>query len=258
MQLLSRHVLAEALAVVATIVVVTGLHYLVQRRFPGDKLRMHNDVAGYLFAAISVIYAVVLGFVVIIVWGKYDTAVTDSKAEIAAVADAYRSVDALPVAIRTRERIHLHAYLDQVKDVEFPAMALGQQPSNISPILETIAGDIERFNPTTPRGQNGQLVAMGFVQKIFDTRRLRLEEDGPNVPALLWFALVAGAMSMIGITFLFGVENQRAQLMMTAVLSGLIAVLFVVVYDFDMPYSHGIGISAHGWEALHQRLPYIR
>lgn len=258
MQLVWGRALVEALAVIAAIAIATSIHYLIQRRFPGERLRKHNDVAGFMFSAVSIIYAVVLGFVVIIVWGKYDSAVTDSNSEIAAVADAYRSVDALPVDIRTRVRVQLHAYIDQVMNSEAPAMAQGRQPENVSPILERIAGDLERFDPTTRRGENGQLLAMRFVQQIFDTRRLRVEEDGPNVPGVLWFALVAGAIAMLGFIFLFGVENSRAQLTMTAVLSGLIAVLFVVVYDFDRAYSHGIGISARGWQALHDRLPYIR
>jgi hypothetical protein len=258
MQLVWGRALVEALAVIAVMAVATSIHYFIQRRFPGDRLRKHNDVAGFMFSAVSVIYAVVLGFVVIIVWGKYDAAVTDSNSEIAAVADAYRSVDALPVGIRTRVRVQLHAYIDQVMNTEFPAMTQGRRPGNVSPILERIAGDLERFNPTTRRGQNEQLLAMRFVQQIFDKRRLRVDEDGPNIPSVLWFALVAGAIAMLGFIFLFGVENARAQLTMTAVLSGLIAVLFVVVYHFDRPYSHGIGISPHGWQALHQRLPYIQ
>ena len=82
--------------VVAAALVAAGIHWNVQRAFSYSHLITHNDVAGFLFSAICVIYAVVLGFVVIIVWEKYDTAVANTDAEVAAVADLYHSVAGYP------------------------------------------------------------------------------------------------------------------------------------------------------------------
>ena len=39
-----------------------------------DALARHNDVAGFIYAALGVIYAVLLALVVIAVWGEYDAA----------------------------------------------------------------------------------------------------------------------------------------------------------------------------------------
>ncbi|HEY5258258.1 MAG TPA: DUF4239 domain-containing protein [Candidatus Baltobacteraceae bacterium] len=248
----------ELLVIVLIAASATVLHRVIQIRFPHDRLRTQNDVAGFLFSAVGVIYAVVLGFVVIIVWGKYDAAVANSNSEIAAVADLYRSIAPFPVAQRDNIRMHVHEYIDEIINDDYPLMAAGGHPANVSRTLEGIAGDVEMFSPTTRRDQNAQAAALIYLQRIFDTRRLRLEENRHNVPGILWFALIAGAAAILGFAYLFGVENSRSQLVMTAVLATLIAILFVVVYDFDVPFSHGIGISSDPWTALHARLYYIR
>jgi lipopolysaccharide export LptBFGC system permease protein LptF len=80
----------------------------------------------------------------------------------------------------------------------------------------------------------------------------------PAVPAILWFALVSGALAMIAFCFIFGVENRPAQLMMTAILVGLIGILFVVIDEFSTPFSGSVRISADGWVYLAERMPEIR
>ena len=73
-------------------------------------LRRHNDVAGYLFSAVGVLYAVVLGFVVVVVWQKYDGAVSNVENEVDAVGNLYHVVDAFPApAPRSRIRGGLRA-----------------------------------------------------------------------------------------------------------------------------------------------------
>ena len=47
---------------------------LVQRLVPTATRQQHNDVAGFIYAALGVIYAVLLALVVIAVWEEYQAA----------------------------------------------------------------------------------------------------------------------------------------------------------------------------------------
>ena len=94
-------------------------------------------------------------------------------------------------------------------------------------------------------------------QRLFDARRARLVATVPAVPAVLWFALVAGALAMVAFCYIFGVENRPAQLVMTAILVGLIGILFVVIEEFSTPFAGSVRISPDGWLYLQQRLPHI-
>ncbi len=49
---------------------------LLTRRWVGaETLKSNNEVAGFIYAVIGVVYAVLLGFSAIIVWEQYDKAI---------------------------------------------------------------------------------------------------------------------------------------------------------------------------------------
>jgi hypothetical protein len=56
-----------------TFVAVAGA-LLVRRWAPVEVLERHNEVAGFIYSVIGVMYAVLLGFTAIIVWERYDQA----------------------------------------------------------------------------------------------------------------------------------------------------------------------------------------
>lgn len=234
-----------------------GLHFLFRRRTSVESLRKSNDVAGFLFSAIGTIFAVVLGFLVIIVWEKFDAAVNNAQLEVAAVSDLYRDVVSFPPAERLTIRRELHEYMDTVVDIEWPAMQAGKSPTAGVRVLELIAYHVDTFAPTSMLQQTGQSKAIDQVQRLLDARRLRIHQNEPSVPKILWFALIVGAASLIGFAFLFGVENQASQLIMTGVLAAVIGLLFVVIYEFDSPFSGAVGVPLDGWGALHARLTQI-
>lgn len=248
------------LAIVAMVVAaVVVLHALLQRRLRTEVFRRHNDVTGYLFSAVGILYAVLLGFVVVVVWQKYDTTTDNVQDEANAAADLYHVVDGLPAATRDAVRRDLERYARLVVGVEWPVMAgSGDVADTGANILDDASYRIDSVEPGTTRASNAQQAAMGDVVRVMDARRQRLIHAAPAVPWLLWFALVAGAVAMVAFCFIFGVDNRPAQLLMTAILVGLIGILFVVIYEFATPFSGSVIISSDGWTMFAQRIPLIR
>jgi Protein of unknown function (DUF4239) len=251
--------LLELLFIGTAVLCSVALHALLQRRLHTEVLRRHNDVAGYLFSAVGVLYAVVLGFVVVVVWQKYDSTVSNVEAEVSATGDLYHAVAAFPVALRTQVRSDLRAYVQNVINIEWPAMEAGRDlPLSGATLLEDAAYRIDTFASTSFQQLAAQQAAMSDMQRLFDARRQRLIQTVPAVPSVLWFALVVGALAMVAFCYIFGVENRPAQLVMTAILVGLIGILFVVIGEFSGPFSGSVSISSDGWQYLAQRLQYIR
>ena len=64
---------AVAMVLVTLIVVALSLAglALVRRTVPASRLEANTDVAGYVYAVVGVIYAVILAFIVIAVWEDY-------------------------------------------------------------------------------------------------------------------------------------------------------------------------------------------
>lgn len=249
--------MGEIFIVFAVIVVAVLAHAYFQHRFKPDVLRRHNDVAGFLFSAVGVIYAVVLGFIVVVVWEKYDATVANVENEVAAVSDLYRSVGAYPNPLRAHIRDELSKYVDQMIQAEWPLMSRDVDVNPDVVILEQAAHQVDTYVPKTAAQSNAQQAATAQIVRLFDARRERLIHSAPSVPGVLWFALLAGALSMMAFAFLFGSENRPAQLVMTAILAGLIAILFIVIQEFDGPFSGSVSISDDGWIALQQHLNQI-
>jgi phosphotransferase system glucose/maltose/N-acetylglucosamine-specific IIC component len=250
---------AEMLIVAGVVACFVGLHAFLQRRLPTEMLRRHNDVAGYLFSAVGILYAVVLGFVVVVVWQKYDNAVSNVEAEVDAAGDLYHVVDGYPPALRAAIRTEIYKYAQIVARVEWPAMQRNQDvPETGANVFEDVSNLVDGFSPRNLKEFAAQQAAITDEQRLFDARRTRLIQTVPAVPPVLWFALVSGALAMVAFCYIFGVENRPAQLVMTAILVALIGILFVVIEDFSTPFSGSVRISADGWGYLQQRLPYVR
>ncbi|MBV8725502.1 MAG: DUF4239 domain-containing protein [Candidatus Eremiobacteraeota bacterium] len=251
--------LLEVFFIFLAVAFCVALHFVLQQRLRSDVLRRHNDVAGYLFSAVGVLYAVVLGFVVVVVWQKYDASVSNVENEVDATADLYHAVDGYTGASRSRIRSDLARYARIVVMQEWPAMAAGQRISwAAASQLEDAAYRVDAYSPRNWKELAAQQAAIADMQRLFDARRQRLVQAVPAVPAVLWFALVCGALAMVAFCYIFGVENRPAQLLMTAILVGLIGLLFVVIAEFSTPFSGSVRISPEGWQYFQQRMHAVR
>jgi hypothetical protein len=249
----------ELLIIAAVGIVAALVHAIVHRTVPPASLIKHNDVAGFVFSVIGVIYAVVLGFVVVIVWEKFDSTNDHVQIEAAAASDLYRTVGGLDPSFSTKLRRQIVAYAHHEIDIEWPLMAQNALPhAGMSGGLEDIVSEIDHYQPKGPAQLNVHQMALGDAERLLDARRQRISDTTPSVPELLWFALICGAVATLGFSYLFGVENRRAQLIMTGTLAGVVAILFVVIHEFDSPFSGTVGVSDVAWNDLLARTPYIK
>src|SRR3712207_4095823 len=79
----------------ASLAAVAGL-VLVQRLVPVAIRKEHNDVAGFIYAALGVIYAVLLALVVIAVWEESSRARITVESEANALAEIFWLAHSLP------------------------------------------------------------------------------------------------------------------------------------------------------------------
>ena len=70
------------LIVILAILLAVGGLALVEHLVPWQVRQQHNDVAGFIYAVLGFVYAVLLGFVTIAVWEDFEVAriTTDSEA----------------------------------------------------------------------------------------------------------------------------------------------------------------------------------
>src|SRR5215216_5163221 len=108
----------------ACLAAVAGLE-LVQRLVPAQKRQEHNDVAGFLYAVIGVVYAVLLALLVIAVWEQFQKANETVESEANATAEIAWLAHRLPEPEHHELQENARSYAQEVVDTEWPRMEQG-------------------------------------------------------------------------------------------------------------------------------------
>jgi hypothetical protein len=234
---------------------------LVQRLVSAESRQRHNDVAGFIYAALGVIYAVLVALVVIAVWEEYQAASETVEQEANAVAEIFWLAHRLPEPEGTHIQERARSYAHEVVDNEWPLMEQGQAPLMVqeqgTPAGWTLIDDIRAtLQEVEPRTQaDAQLYAEGLdqVQRLADARRMRLVAAEEGVPGVLWAVLIFGGVAVIGFTYLFGLENTWAHRLMVVTLAAVIGLVLFTIGALEHPFSGGARIGTGAFDLILER-----
>ena len=215
----------------------------VRRRYSLDQLRHNNEVAGFKFATVGVLYAVLLAFAVLVVWEKLNEAESNVALEAGAATAVFRLAEGMgnPAA----EEVHaaMADYVDSAIDADWAAMQRGVESPETVAALSDVYRAVLRYTPPDARGGALLAAALAELDTLTQARRARIVVAGGIVPGVIWFTLFFGAVVTLGFTFFFGSENLRAQALMTGALAVLIFSGLLVIIAIDRPFAGTVKVS---------------
>jgi Protein of unknown function (DUF4239) len=240
----------------ACLAAVAGLE-VVQRLVPAEKRQEHNDVAGFLYAVVGVVYAVLLALLVIAVWEQFQRANETVEGEANSVADIAWLANGLPETERFQLQGHARSYAREVVDEEWPLMEQGIEGERGTPeawsLVDDMRDTLQEFEPRTEA--EAQIYAEGLdqIDRLGDDRRMRLVQAEEGIPGVLWVVLVFGAVVAIGFTYLFGLRNSWAHRLMVMSLTSVIALVLFTIGVMEDPFSGGAPIEPRAFELILER-----
>src|SRR3712207_5433929 len=183
----------------ASIVAVVGLA-LVQRLVPATIREEHNEVAGFIYAALGVIYAVLLALVVIAVWEEFGRARITVESEANALAEVFWLAHQLPEPERHRLQELARSYAEEVVGEEWPLMEQGRAPlmehTRATPrgwvLIDDIRATLQGYEPRTEAEQELYAEGLDQVQCLADARRSRLVAAEESIPTVLALGSAGG------------------------------------------------------------------
>lgn len=220
---------------------------IVRRRVGLHKLSTNNEVAGFKFATVGVLYAVLLAFAVIVVWEKFSDAEVDVAQEAGAAATIYRLTNGIAAKSGNALSEGVSHYLKVAISDDWPAMEQGTEGIEVTHALNDLYAALLAYNPEDRRGAAIFSEVLHQLDLVTQARRARLVMAAGVVPGIVWSVLFGGALLTIGFTFFFGTINVRAQAMMTGALALLIFSGLLVIVAIDRPFSGPVKV---GPEAL--------
>ncbi|GAB2733034.1 bestrophin-like domain [Kitasatospora kifunensis] len=228
---------------------------LLQRWVPHPVREAHNDVAGFIFAAVGVIYAVLVAFVVVTVWTNDDSARKTTFQEADSLAGIYWISRELPAPLGPQLEQQTLTYARTVMDSEWPLMASHQSSAAATDLVYQIRDSVFAINPSSVQQQVLYEHAVSHMEDLASQRRARLNEVDDEVPTLLWVALIVGGVLTVGFTFLFGLPNTMAHALMVLSLGGLVVISLLVIKEMNFPFTGVTAVKPTAFEVFLQRLP---
>src|SRR5215204_4509590 len=235
---------------------VAGLA-LVQRLVSSELRQQHNDVAGFVYAVLGVVYAVLLALVVIAVWEQYQRANETVESEANAVAEIAWLAHRLPEPERHVLQEDARSYAQEVVDDEWPRMEQGLEGVQSFPegwdLIDDMRATLQEVEPSTAAEQDYHAQGIDQIQRLYDARRMRFVAAKQGIPGVLWAVLVFGAVVTVGFTYLFGMRNSWAHRLMVMSLTAVIALVLFAIVAMDYPFSGGARIEPQAFEQILER-----
>jgi hypothetical protein len=193
-----------------------------------------NELGNYL-QTVGGIYAVLLAFVVYVVWGQFNEARGYLDREATALVDLHRTASALPSRSRTAIQTGLRDYVDAVLRDEWPAMACGDEATldRVAELLEHVWLAIHACRPMNDCQHTVYGEVLGRFNQLTDLRTSRLSSARARIPVAMTILLYTGGFLIVGSVYLLAFEQFWLHALVTAALAGAIAHILFLIRDLD-------------------------
>ncbi|MFT3704320.1 MAG: DUF4239 domain-containing protein [Agriterribacter sp.] len=238
------------------VTLVVGLSQAGLTLFNKWQKRIHvtpgNEVAGIMFGAISLIYSLILAFVIVAVWEDYE----DLEKNIQAEADNMNSIithtSTMPDSVRKPVYEALSTYCLRVTTNEWhmESDSLNNQSSAI-PCLRLM---LLTRKPDGDVQQRVFDVIDANLSQITELRRNRLTHNHSQIPGLVWIILQSGTIILIVFSYFFQVQSLRLKRIYLSFLSACLAMCLFLVSALDHPFNKYMQLSKTPYTEIQQFL----
>jgi len=221
--------------------------YLVRRGFKNPPFE-GNDVAGFIYTNLGVVYAVLLAFIVIVVWQSFTDAERNAAEESAIIIALYRDTAVYPEPQRQLLRDKLRAYTAAVVDDEWRTMAEGKASLKARGALSELWQAYLGRQPSTLGEGVLYTEASRRLNDMSMRRTLRILSSSSGLSPILWMMLAAGGAVMIGSSYLFATRSLVSHAIYCGLLAGLVAASLLVILALDHPFTGDVRVSSESFD----------
>ncbi|WP_100448332.1 bestrophin-like domain [Glycomyces xiaoerkulensis] len=247
--------LTFALIVVAAACVIV---WVVQRVQPPSRREGHNQIGTTLFELITVLYAIVLAFVLVTAWENRNEAGHITYREAGDLVEVYWAADTLPDDDRDEVREAVRAYTEHVVDTEWDQMR------RIEPVdaeglmlLDAMHAPVSAQEPADEARQARLGDVRDRVRAVSEARYERLFNAGQGLSGAMWTVLVPGSLLVFAVMLTLGTPTRLYQFIVVGLISGMVALMLFATYQLEFPFSRGGAIEPTAYQTAIERFDAI-
>jgi hypothetical protein len=249
---LTQDYLLVIFTVVASLLLILGIN----RLWPSQMRRAHNELIGWQLTVLGTTYAVIMGFMLYTVWTNFGTAEINAGSEANAIVNVYHLAQGLPASQRDALEKAAMAYVGTVVDTEWPAMARGDSSFVATDQKDEMWHVLMTVKAASPTEITAEDHAISELSAMSSYRRTRQLSSSSRLPGILWWVLLVGGLLTVTSACMFGAENMTLHTLQVAFFSLLIALILVAIADIDRPFQGTVHVSDAAFRSA-QRTMYI-
>jgi hypothetical protein len=236
-----------------TYLFAAGIYWVVTSLAVNDRARAFKEVSPGMLPSLGILFALLVGFIAVEVWGNFDKA----KVAVATEASALRAVVLLagtfPEEQRTRIYALINRHIETAVNEGWPAMAQRRASLSIMPtaLIEALHETLA-LKPADDSQRAAQSEMIKALHTALDARRQRIVISQASVGAVKWAGiLLQGLCTLVAIAMVHSDNRLTCGITLTLFATG-IALSVLLIAAYSRPFTGEISV---GPELLKQVIP---
>ena len=209
---------------------------------PLDRLQKNHEVAGVTFGVLGAFYGLVLAFVIVAAWERFNDANAYALTEATALESLYKLGAAFAEPMRTQLDAAVLEYSHRVIEKEWPQMADNTFEGGGAGAHKLWA-TVLAYHTADSREQMLTDKSIDQLNLISQARSQRIFYYQEDLPSVVWTVIYLGCLMTIGFSYFFGSNIFRAQVVMCGFFSILLGMTILAILELAHPYQGVVTIS---------------
>jgi hypothetical protein len=233
-----------AVVVLAGMALLTGAIYAAVMRLADERAEALKAVSPGMLPPMGILFALIVGFLAVGVWGNVDRAEEAVDHEASALRSVVLLSDDFPAAERSRMRALIRRQIEVAVNDEWPAME--EQRATLTGVPAPLSNALHLAVSLRPR-DDGEVIAqrelVASIQDALDARRQRIIVSESSINAVRWLGVIALALlALVAIAMVHSGNRTTARISM-AIFATAVAVVITMLAAQNRPFSGELGLD---------------
>ncbi|MFD4372382.1 hypothetical protein [Streptomyces sp. NPDC058486] len=213
-----------------------------------------GPVVGASSGAVASLYVLMIAFLIVNTSSSLGNARASAVAESGALRDAYMAASGYPGAERRGLQEGVRAYTSTVIDVEWPALARGEEAAGAWNELDALQ---ERARSSTSGTAADAADLRTALHEVYTHRRARVAAADDGIPPVLLAFLVSTAVAVPLYFLLMGWPTGRRAVLGMGTVAALFAGGIWVVLQLNHPFASGMRVTPESFRNALARMEQV-
>ena len=227
----------------ATYLLAASIYWIVTTLAVNDRARAFKAVSAGMLSPLGILFALLVGFIAVEVWGSFDKA----KAAVTSEASALRAIVLLAGTFPEEQKIRIYAlinrYIEKAVNEGWPAMA--QQRATLSTLPTQIEAldAVLAIKPADDSQRIAQSEMVKALQTALDARRQRIVVSEFGLGKVKWAAILLQALCTLIVIAMVHSDNRLTCAITLTVFATGVALSLLLIAAYSRPFTGEISVG---------------